>query len=115
MTADLRKMGRSDIVVAEHDTNTLGVLLSNRDGTFQPEQELTVFLNPDFVTVLDVNGDGFPDIVGGGIGCADVFCSETERGIFNLLLLGRVHSGGIVRTAWSSPSLSGGYPPIARR
>lgn len=39
-TADLRKIGRSDIIVAEHDSNTVGVLFSNGDGTFQPEQQL---------------------------------------------------------------------------
>jgi hypothetical protein len=76
VTADLRKLGRSDIIVAEHDSDSLGVLLSNGDGTFQPEQGLSVYSNPDFVTVLDVNGDGFPDIVGGGLGCASVLFGD---------------------------------------
>jgi hypothetical protein len=76
VTADLRKVGRSDIVVVEHDSHTIRVLLSNGDGTFQPEQQLTGNFNPDFVTVLDVDGDGFPDIVGGGSGCASVFFGD---------------------------------------
>ena len=72
-SADLRGDGKSDIVVAEHDTNLLGVLLSNGDGTFQNELELTTPFNPDYVTVADINGDGHPDIIGGGTGCAFVF------------------------------------------
>ena len=72
-TADLRNLKRADIIVAEHDSNTIGVLLSNGDGTFQPELQISALaIGPDFVTVADVNGDGFPDVVAGGGGCATV-------------------------------------------
>ncbi len=79
-TADLRKIGRYDIVVAEHDSNSIGVLLSNGDGTFQPEQSLSIS-NPDFVTAEDVNGDGSLDIVAGASGCASVFLGN-GHGVF---------------------------------
>lgn len=76
-TADLRKTGRSDILVAEHDSNSIGVLLSNGDGTFETEQTLAV-PNPDFVTAADVNGDGSPDIVAGAAGCAFVLMGNGQ-------------------------------------
>lgn len=98
-TGDLRKMGRSDIVVAEHDSNTLGVLLSNGDGTFQPEEEFASLISPDYVTVLDVNGDGFPDVAIGGEGCVQVFLGD-GKGNFQAPL----------PSCAQNIDLSGGYP-----
>jgi hypothetical protein len=62
---DVNGERKPDIVVSNLDTNDIGVLLGNGDGTFQ--QAITyggsnMYL-PDSVTVIDVNGDGKPDIV----------------------------------------------------
>ncbi|MGD0469076.1 MAG: FG-GAP-like repeat-containing protein [Terriglobales bacterium] len=74
--ADLRGDGKLDLVVAQCSTNScpqaegsVGVLLGNGDGTFQPP---TVYdaggWNASSVIVTDVNGDGKLDIVVAG-GC----------------------------------------------
>jgi hypothetical protein len=98
--ADLRKMGRADIVIAENESSTVGVLFSNGDGTFQAEQELTTYNSPDYVTVADLNGDGSPDIIAGGGGCAAVLLGD-GKGNFQAPLT----------SCSENIDLSGGYPP----
>ena len=51
-----------DLVTAEADSGTVGVLLGNGDGTFQPEVEYTVPNPPLFVLGGDFNVDGKLDI-----------------------------------------------------
>jgi len=61
-TGDLRGIGRTDIVVAEADSNSVGVFLNNGNGTFA---ESSIVL-PDSVytlAVADYNHDGKLDIV----------------------------------------------------
>jgi hypothetical protein len=61
-TADLRGIGRADLIVAEADSNSVGVFLNNGDGTFA---ESAVAL-PDSATFLilgDFNNDGRVDVV----------------------------------------------------
>jgi hypothetical protein len=65
VAADLNGDGKLDLVVANsYFSNTVGVLLGNGDGTFQP---VVVYNSgggsPWSVAVADVNGDGKPDIV----------------------------------------------------
>jgi hypothetical protein len=73
--ADLRGSGRLDMVVANWCTDvnctasSVGVLLGNGDGTFQPAVAYgSGGLYADSVAVADVNGDGKPDILGGNCG-----------------------------------------------
>lgn len=62
VTADLRGNGTLDLVVAEFDTSSIGVLLGNGDGTFQFEQEYSLPQPPVALTVNDFNHDGKLDI-----------------------------------------------------
>src|SRR5436853_1170076 len=62
---DLNGDGRLDLVVANSLANTVSVLLGNGDGTFQPARDFDAGLGsgPIWVIVVDVNGDGKPDII----------------------------------------------------
>lgn len=61
-TADLRGNGTLDLVVAEDDTSTIGVLLGNGDGTFGYETEYTLPQPPLALVIADFNKDGKLDI-----------------------------------------------------
>ena len=61
--ADLNGDGRPDIVTANRSDNSVSVLLSNPDGSFQTKETFATDLQPFSVAVADVNGDGIPDIV----------------------------------------------------
>lgn len=60
--ADLRNNGRLDLLVAEIDTGTVGVLLGNGDGTFANERLYTVPHLAAAISVGDFNHDGKLDI-----------------------------------------------------
>src|SRR6266849_5753053 len=51
--ADLNEDGRPDLVVGNLYSTKVSVLLGNGDGTFQPERELDLGVEPGFVTVGD--------------------------------------------------------------
>ncbi|MGA9511869.1 MAG: Ig-like domain repeat protein [Candidatus Sulfotelmatobacter sp.] len=62
--ADLRGDGKLDIVVANHNASSVGVMLGNGDGTFNAA--LTYNSGGSGATslaVADMNGDGKPDLV----------------------------------------------------
>lgn len=61
-TADLRGVGRTDIIIAEPDSNSVGVFLGNGDGTFV-ESSIAVPDSLYTLTVGDFNHDGKLDIV----------------------------------------------------
>jgi hypothetical protein len=57
---DVNGDGRADLLIADDADNTLSLLLSNGDGTFQPPRTI----GPSgSVFVADVNGDGKPDLI----------------------------------------------------
>ncbi len=60
---DFNRDGIVDICVANINENTVSVLLGNGDGTFAPQQKITVGGAPRGIAVLDVDGDGDMDIV----------------------------------------------------
>jgi FG-GAP-like repeat len=62
VTADLRGIGVLDLIVAEFDTSTVGVLLGNGDGTFGYEQDYVLPQPPGTLVIDDFNRDGKLDI-----------------------------------------------------
>lgn len=65
VAADLRGIGVLDLVVAEFDTSTVGVLLGKGDGTFDFEQVYSLPQPPNAIVVDDFNHDGKLDVVAG--------------------------------------------------
>ena len=62
VAADLRGNGNLDLIVAEFDTSTIGVLLGKGDGTFQYEKTYLLPQPPAALVVDDFNHDGKMDI-----------------------------------------------------
>ncbi len=69
-----------DLIVAEFDSSTVGVLLGNGDGTFGIETEYLLPQAPGAIVVDDFNHDGKPDIV-----CAMVTANTPTSGIIPFL------------------------------
>ncbi len=61
-SADFNNDGNADLVVGNINTSSLSILLGNGDGTFAPQQEVTVGGDPRGVAVLDIDADGDLDI-----------------------------------------------------
>jgi hypothetical protein len=83
--ADVNGDGKPDLLVANttvgnNATPTLGVLLGNGDGTFQPALANPLSISPYAVAVADVNGDGKPDVVVAST-CSDVNCKHGVLGV----------------------------------
>lgn len=66
--ADLNSDGRTDIVLAAHDS--IAVFYQRATGDFDPAVFLAAGLNPQGVAVADVDGDGRADIVAANAGNA---------------------------------------------
>ncbi len=59
---DFNGDGIVDLVVANFNDDTVGVLLGKGDGTFQPQQTYAAPSGPLGIAVADFNADGFPDL-----------------------------------------------------
>ena len=60
--ADLNGDGKADLVSANTNSNNVGVLLGNGDGSFQSQVAYPTGVQPFAVTVNDFNGDGKADL-----------------------------------------------------
>jgi len=79
--ADVNGDGKPDMVVANcadgcqsGDEGSVSVLLGNGDGTFQAPVSYSAWV-ADSVAIADVNGDGYPDLVGADY-CLDGSCNS---------------------------------------
>jgi hypothetical protein len=107
-TADLNGDGYNDLIVADTPYAAVGdpggifVFLSNGDGTFKAAEHYAVPY-PLAMTVLDVNGDGKPDIV------VAQDNGSTSGNLF--VLLG--NGDGTFRTPIAGPGIGGQYMAAA--
>jgi hypothetical protein len=62
-TADLRGVGKNDMVAVNYTSNNVSVFLGNGDGSFEAPVAYAVGTNPNAAAITDVNGDGIPDIL----------------------------------------------------
>jgi hypothetical protein len=62
-TADLRNDNNADLIIANAETNTVGVLLGNGDGTFPAQVTYPVGHNPRQVITADLLNNGILDLV----------------------------------------------------
>src|SRR5678815_2402226 len=60
---DLDGDGKTDLVVANADSNTVSVLLGNGDGSFKPQVAYASGNDPQSVALGDFDNDGKPDII----------------------------------------------------
>ncbi|UWZ84551.1 FG-GAP-like repeat-containing protein [Occallatibacter riparius] len=60
--ADFNHDGWPDVAVTNSGDNTVGILLGNGDGTFQPQVTYAVGAGPFAVATGDFNNDGNPDL-----------------------------------------------------
>jgi hypothetical protein len=91
VVADVNRDGRPDLLVANADGSaacgcgTVGVLLGNGDGTFQPAVLYGTGSNAQGVAVSDVNGDGNLDLVVANDPCGDYYKCSTQGSVGVLL------------------------------
>ncbi len=60
---DFDRDGRIDMVTGNSSSNSVSIVLGNGDGTFRPQQSITVPNRPHGVAALDVDGDADLDVV----------------------------------------------------
>jgi hypothetical protein len=101
--ADLNGDGKLDLVVG---STGLGVLLGNGDGTFQPVQLYPG--NNAAVTVVDLDGDGKPDLLGADINGIAALLNNGD-GTFGQTQ--SFFSGGFILSGYAMADLNGDGKP----
>jgi len=83
--SDFNHDGFADIGVCNINTASVSILLGNGDGTYAPQQEITVGTDPRGIAVLDVDGDGDVDIVNTNAGSSNMSVLLNDgTGVFGL-------------------------------
>ncbi|HNB52340.1 MAG TPA: FG-GAP-like repeat-containing protein [Anaerolineales bacterium] len=70
--ADFNGDAHADIAVANINDDSISILLGNGDGTFAPQQKVSVGIAPRGIAVLDADGDGDMDIANTNYGNSNV-------------------------------------------
>jgi uncharacterized protein (TIGR03437 family) len=80
VVSDFNGDGKSDLAVANYDSNDVSVLLGKGDGTFQPAVSVAVGENPTSIRPGDFNGDGKPDLAVANYGSSNNISVLLSRG-----------------------------------
>src|SRR6266851_5186419 len=80
VVGDFNHDGIPDLVVANHGSNNVSVLLGKGDGTFGAAVHYAAGTGPNAVAVADLNGDGKPDlaVVNAGKASVSVFLGNGD-------------------------------------
>src|SRR5205823_4989631 len=110
---DVNGDGRPDLITADQGPlsapgGTVGVLLGNGDGSFQPQRPFPVGKGLYAVAVADANGDGRPDlVVANGVNSVSVLLGQGD-GTFATQ---RTFAGGIGPTSVAVADVNGDGRP----
>ena len=126
-TTDINGDGKGDIIVTSLDyaISKISVLLNNGDGTFAPKTDYVIGdygASPSFFTVVDLNGDGYKDILyklsnwqepdrivallNNGHGAFDEKIAYTSGGDFSSLTTADLNNDGIADIIGTSMDFS---------
>ena len=111
-TADLRGNGKTDIIVAEVDSNSVEVFLGNGDGTLKSPQLYAFNGQPTYVVVADFNHDGHLDLGVAMLGNSPVAVLPGHGdGTFGAPILTSWGGGGAVLISLSVADVNGDGKP----
>jgi hypothetical protein len=113
--ADFNQDGNLDLAVANRSSNDISVLLGKGNGTFSTEVKYSAGAggpDPTSIAAVDLNGDGYPDIVVADIGLKSISVFiNAGNGTFKAAVLYKV---GNSPSAVAVGDLNGdGFPDIA--
>ena len=93
VTGDLNHDDKLDLIVANYDTHTIGILRGNGDGTFQNQTTFSTFVSrPIHLALNDFNDDTHLDLVVVNFGTSSVGVYLGD-GNGSLLILNILHTG----------------------
>lgn len=82
VTADLNGDGKADLVITDGQSGTVTSYLGKGDGTFTPVSQILP-VSTGGVVVVDVTGDGIPDVVCMVSGSLDIFAGKGDGSFVN--------------------------------